>query len=89
MGLNAVLLGGNWNNGSNSGSRASNWNNSPTNSNNNIGLRCVCDDEKSGISLWHCYGTPGRPNPCGQPRYPASANTLGGLVERLVSTVLC
>lgn len=27
-------------------------------------------------------------NPCGQPRYPASANTLGGLVERLVATLL-
>lgn len=61
MGLNAVIFGGNWNNGANSGSRASNWNNSATNSNNNIGLRCVCYDNKSGISLWRCYGTSGWP----------------------------
>jgi len=39
----AVLFGGNWGNTSSSGSRASYWNNSPTNSNNNIGTRGVCD----------------------------------------------
>lgn len=44
MGKNAVLLGGNWNDGANAGSRYSNWNNSPTNSNNNIGARGVCED---------------------------------------------
>jgi len=35
----AVILGGNWNNGSNSGSRTSNWNNQPWNANNNISAR--------------------------------------------------
>ena len=40
---NAVLFGGNWNNGANCGSRASIWNNSPANSNVNIGVRGVCD----------------------------------------------
>jgi hypothetical protein len=35
----AVILGGNWNNTSNSGSRTSNWNNQPWNANNNIGAR--------------------------------------------------
>jgi len=40
----AVLLGANWSNGANAGSRASNWNNAPSNSNNNIGSRAVCDD---------------------------------------------
>ena len=39
---NAVLFGGNWGSTSYSGSRASNWGNSPTNSNNNIGARGVC-----------------------------------------------
>ena len=39
----AVLFGGNWDNTSNSGSRASIWNISPTNSFNNIGARGVCD----------------------------------------------
>ena len=38
-----MKLGGNWNNTSNSGSRNSKWNNAPTNSNNNIGSRGVCD----------------------------------------------
>jgi len=33
------------NNGANSGSRASNWNNVPWNSNWNIGLRAACDDK--------------------------------------------
>lgn len=61
MGLNAVIFGGNWDNGANSGSRCSNWSNSPTNSNNNIGLRCVCYDNQSGTSLWRCHGTPGWP----------------------------
>lgn len=39
-----MIFGGNWNETSNSGSRCSNWNNSPTNSNNNIGVRAVCDE---------------------------------------------
>jgi hypothetical protein len=38
------LFGGNRNNGSSSGSRYSNWNNAPSNSNWNIGLRASCDD---------------------------------------------
>lgn len=42
-----MLLGGNWNNGANSGSRCSNWNNAPTNSNNNISSRGVSDDLRS------------------------------------------
>lgn len=37
-----MLFGGNWNNGVNCGSRASNWNNAFSNSNNNIGGRAVC-----------------------------------------------
>jgi hypothetical protein len=41
---NASLLGANWNNGVNAGSRSSNWNNSASNSNNNISLRVACDD---------------------------------------------
>ena len=45
----AVLFGGNWDNTSNSGSRASNWNNSPTNSNNNIGARGV---NFLGFRIW-------------------------------------
>ena len=40
---NVSQLGGNWNNGVNAGSRSSNWNNTASNSNNNIGLRLVCD----------------------------------------------
>jgi len=37
-------FGGNWNNGDQAGSRSSNWNNSVSNSNNNISGRGVCDD---------------------------------------------
>jgi hypothetical protein len=40
---NAVLFGGNWDNTSNSGSRASLWNHSPAYSYNYIGARGVCD----------------------------------------------
>jgi len=40
-----VKLGGNWNETTNSGSRNSNWNNAPTNSNNNIGSRGVVSIE--------------------------------------------
>ena len=39
---NAVLFGGAWGHTSSSGSRASVWNNSPTNSYNHIGTRGVC-----------------------------------------------
>lgn len=52
MGKDAVILGGNWNNGANSGSRCSNWNNAASNSNNNIGVRFSCDD----ISKLFCIG---------------------------------
>ncbi len=38
-----MLLGGNRDNGSNAGSRCSNWNNSLTNSNWNIGCRFSCE----------------------------------------------
>jgi hypothetical protein len=64
MGKNAVLFGGNWDNTSNSGSRASNWNNSPTNSNNNIGLRGVSEDRDCGFAvhgLRQCHGMASRP----------------------------
>lgn len=61
MGKNAVLFGGNWNNGANSGSRCSNWNNAPTNSNNNIGARGVCEDMGFIISLCCRQGAAGRP----------------------------
>ncbi len=37
----APIRGGNWNNGTNAGVFAVNANNIPSNSNNNIGLRCV------------------------------------------------
>lgn len=37
------LFGGNWNNGSNCGSRSSNWNNSPLNLNVNNGCRGSSD----------------------------------------------
>ena len=40
---NAVILGGNWSETSNAGSRCSFWANSPTNSFNSLGLRGVCD----------------------------------------------
>ena len=57
-----VLLGGNWDNASDSGSRASNWNNSPTNSNGNIGARGVCEDKELVFLELCCrYGAVGRP----------------------------
>jgi hypothetical protein len=67
MGNNAVILGGNWDNGANCGSRASNWNNSPSNSNNNIGCRGVCDDKEVGFTwarpvLRYAYGLASRPS---------------------------
>lgn len=61
MGNNAVLLGGNWNNGANSGSRYANFNNAPTNSNNNIGARGVCDDTRLDLPLDLRHGAAGRP----------------------------
>jgi len=53
-------LGGNWNNSSNSGSGCANWNNAPSNSNNNIGVRGVGDDSNQ-YTLWCGYGASGRP----------------------------
>ena len=61
MGKFAVLLGANWNNGVNSGSRYSNWNNAPSNSNNNIGARGVCDDTRLDVPLGLRHGAAGRP----------------------------
>jgi hypothetical protein len=62
MGKNAVLLGGNWDNAANSGSRCSNWNNSPTISNASIGSRGVGEDEEFGnFNLRRCYGLTGWP----------------------------
>lgn len=60
MGKVAVILGGNWNNGSNAGSRCSNWNNSASNSNNNIGVRFACDDISN--LLYKRYGFICRPS---------------------------
>ena len=40
---NAALFGGNWSNGSNAGSRCSNWNDSASSSGNYVGSRGVCD----------------------------------------------
>jgi len=53
----AALFGGNWDNGSNCGSRSSNWNNAPWNSNTNIGARGRCDDP---FRLRDGYGLAGR-----------------------------
>lgn len=62
MGNVAAIFGDNWNNGVNSGSRASNWNNYPWNSNNNISGRGVCEDKLwSFLKLRHGYGLTGRP----------------------------
>ncbi len=55
-----MLFGGNWNESSNSGSGCANWNNAPSNSNNNIGVRGVGDDSNQ-YTLWCGYGAPGRP----------------------------
>ena len=41
LSLRAALAGGNWNNGMNAGVFALNLNNSPTNTNNNIGFRAA------------------------------------------------
>ncbi len=40
-----LIAGGNWNNGSNVGRWTSNWNNAPSNTNNNIGFRCALPAE--------------------------------------------
>jgi hypothetical protein len=42
-GAGAARFGGNWNASSNSGSRCSNWNDSPTSSSDNNGVRGACD----------------------------------------------
>lgn len=39
-----AIFGGNWDNGANCGSRCSNWNNYPWNTNSNIGVRFACDN---------------------------------------------
>ena len=54
------LFGGNRDNAAISGSRCSNWNNAPWNSNWNIGLRAACDDQQH-IHLG-CYGAQGGPS---------------------------
>lgn len=75
----AALFGGNWNNGSNAGSRCSNWNNSASNSNNNIGSRGVCGDTQvlhsnTLTGYWVDYNQVVVSRCC-----PASANTLRAL----------
>jgi hypothetical protein len=79
--MHAAILGGNWNNGVNAGSRSSNWNNYPWNSNDNIGARGRCDDP---------FMLGGAPRPRRQATarqvvssiHPASANTLMDSGER-------
>lgn len=44
-------------NGANSGSRCSNWNNYPWNSNWNIGLRAACDDKFHPCRIVKATGT--------------------------------
>lgn len=62
MGNSAALFGGYWDNAADAGSRASNWNNSPTASNNNIGARGVCEDKDlASSSLCRRHGAAGRP----------------------------
>ena len=85
----AALLGGNWNNGANAGSRYSNWNNAPSNSNNNIGSRGV-GDEIFGFftKLAILYGLRCCPsNNLVSSIHPASANTLRGL--KLCGVAIC
>src|SRR5690606_15767795 len=86
-GANAVwvasLFGGNWDNAADSGSRASNWNNYPWNSNENIGARGCSDTQFPALRR----SRPRRPTISndGQPFQPASANTLQGPVNRGVA----
>lgn len=47
----ALLRGANWNNGSNSGVFTANLNNDPSNTNTNIGFRCVFRPPRLGIFL--------------------------------------
>ncbi len=60
----------------NAGSRASNWNNAPSNSNNNIGARGVCDYPFTASAL--LTGARTDPFTGGQPAGRASANTILG-----------
>lgn len=79
--MRAANLGQNWNNGSESGSRASNSNN-PWKSNTNIGSRGRCDD----YELLYTY-LKRRCKPVttsGQLKCPATANTSRGSVKRRV-----
>jgi len=59
MDKGAVILGGDWDSGVDCGSRCSNWNNSASNSNNNIGVRCACDNISK--LLYERYGFVCRP----------------------------
>jgi len=61
MGISAVIFGGNWANAAICGSRCSNWNNSPSNSNANIGARGVCEDTERASTLCCGHGPAGRP----------------------------
>lgn len=45
------VVGGNWNNGSNAGVFNRNWNNSRSNSNNNVGFRCALPDYGSNPQI--------------------------------------
>lgn len=51
---NAFLRGGNWNNETNAGAFALNLNNSPTNTNNNIGFRCASDQQSARME-WYVF----------------------------------
>ncbi|PIN77063.1 hypothetical protein COV15_03245 [Candidatus Woesearchaeota archaeon CG10_big_fil_rev_8_21_14_0_10_34_12] len=54
----AVLRGGNWNNGGNAGPFCANLNNGPANTNNNIGFRCCSVQETKIIPLRRYYKYP-------------------------------
>lgn len=45
------LRGGNWNNGANTGSFTLNLNNTPSNTNTNIGFRCTSDQKSSLVQI--------------------------------------
>jgi len=49
--VRGFLRGGNWNNSSNAGVFTMNLNNSPSNTNNNIGLRCALSFGLWGVIL--------------------------------------
>jgi hypothetical protein len=54
----ALIRGGNWNNGTNSGLFTMNLNNDPTNANTNIGFRCVFRPSRlNDLTVSEIYGS--------------------------------